>query len=89
MVNDENVVSVVIPAFNAAETLQDTLDSVSNRLSLAILVGSLVIGSSVIVLSGTPPKWHGIPIIGIIGFVVAGLISIALIVSLIRRSRSD
>lgn len=71
------------------EPLQDTLDSVSNRLSLAILVGSLVIGSSVIVLSDTPPRWHDIPVIGILGFVAAGLISIALIVSLIRRSRSD
>ncbi|MCB2153607.1 AarF/ABC1/UbiB kinase family protein [bacterium] len=69
------------------EPLLTMLDKVSSRLSLAILVGSLVIGSSVIVLSGVPPTWHDIPLIGIVGFVVTGFLSLWLIVSIIRQSK--
>ncbi len=47
-----------------------TLDQTSNRTVFAIVLASLVIGSALIVLSSVPPKWHEIPIIGIIGFLV-------------------
>lgn len=63
------------------------LDRVSSRLSLAILVGALLIGSSVIVLSGVPPTWNQIPLIGVIGFLVAGLLSIWLIFSILRQTK--
>jgi len=48
-------------------------DRISNRLSFSIVLTSLVIGSGLIVLSGIPPKWHEIPIIGLAGFCAQGL----------------
>ncbi|MBT8330268.1 MAG: AarF/ABC1/UbiB kinase family protein, partial [Desulfofustis sp.] len=51
--------------------LRAALDQVSNRIAFAIVLASLVIGSSLIVLSGIPPKWNDIPIIGLIGFLLA------------------
>ncbi|MCK5543763.1 MAG: AarF/ABC1/UbiB kinase family protein, partial [Desulfobulbaceae bacterium] len=62
-------------------------DRISNRLSFAIVLASLVIGSSLIVLSDIPPKWHEIPIIGLIGFLFAGFMGFWLLISIIRSGR--
>jgi ubiquinone biosynthesis protein len=35
--------------------------------------------------SGIPPRWHGIPVIGLVGFVVAGLMAVWLLITIIRR----
>ena len=67
--------------------LRAALDQVSNRIAFAIVLASLVIGSSLIVLSGIPPKWHGIPIIGLIGFLIAGMMGFWLLVSILRHGR--
>lgn len=69
----------------ALEPLLSTLDRVSNRLAFAIVLASLVIGSSLIVLAGIPPKWHDIPVIGLAGFVIAGVMGFWLLISILRR----
>jgi ubiquinone biosynthesis protein len=67
--------------------LKAALDQVSNRISFAIVLASLVIGSSLIILSGIPPKWHDIPIIGLIGFLLAGVMGFWLLVSILRHGK--
>jgi len=62
-------------------------DRISNRLSFAIVLASLVIGSGLIVLSGIPPKWHEIPIIGLVGFLIAGFMGFWLLISIIKSGR--
>ena len=62
-------------------------DRISNRLSFAIVLASLVIGSGLIVLSGIPPRWHEIPIIGLAGFLFAGFMGFWLLISIIRSGR--
>jgi ubiquinone biosynthesis protein len=69
------------------KTMLSTFDKISNRLSFAILVASLVIGSSVIVLSGVPPKWNDIPIIGLAGFIVAAIMALFLIITILRHGK--
>ncbi|WP_310599375.1 AarF/ABC1/UbiB kinase family protein [Desulfobulbus sp.] len=69
------------------KSLSVTLDQVSNRISFAIVLASLIIGSSLILLSGLPPLWRGIPIIGLLGFTVAGLMGFRLLLSILRHSR--
>ncbi|HBF42297.1 MAG TPA: ABC transporter [Desulfobacteraceae bacterium] len=69
------------------EPMLSTFDRVSNRIAFAIVLASLVIGSSLIVLSGLPPKWHEIPIIGLAGFVVSGVMGFWLLVTIMRRGR--
>ena len=69
------------------EPMLATHDRISNRLSFAIVLASLVIGSSLIVLSGIPPKWHEIPIIGLTGFLFAGFMGFWLLISIIRSGR--
>ena len=67
------------------ENMLFTHDRISNRLAFAIVLASLIIGSSLIVLSGIPPKWHGIPVIGLAGFIIAGVMGLWLLFSIIRR----
>lgn len=69
------------------EPMLSTLDRTSNRIAFAIVLASLVIGSSLIVLSDIPPKWHEIPIIGLVGFIIAGVMGFWLLVSIMRRGK--
>ena len=69
------------------EPMLSTLDRVSNRIVFAIVLASLIIGSSLIVLSGLPPKWHEIPIIGLMGFSVAGIMGFWLLITILRRGK--
>lgn len=64
-----------------------TLNQISNRIAFAIVLASLVIGSSIVVLSGVPPTWHEIPIIGLAGFVAAGIMAFWLLISILMRGK--
>jgi ubiquinone biosynthesis protein len=58
-----------------------------NRLAFAIVLAALIIGSSLIVLSGVPPKWRDIPVIGVVGFIVAGLMGFWLLISILSGGK--
>ncbi|MGM0443597.1 MAG: ABC1 kinase family protein [Fibrobacterota bacterium] len=62
-----------------------TLDRISNRISFAIVLAALIIGSSLMIRADIPPYWNDIPLIGLVGFVMAGLIAFALIFSMLRK----
>jgi ubiquinone biosynthesis protein len=62
--------------------LEDMLqrhEHISSRISSAIVLGSLIVGSSLMTNSGVPPKWNEIPVIGILGFVVAAVMGFGLL----------
>jgi ubiquinone biosynthesis protein len=69
------------------EKLRAALDQSSNRIAFAIVLASLIIGSSLIVLSGIPPKWFDIPIIGLAGYLMAGVMGFWLLISILRHGR--
>ncbi|MCP4757110.1 MAG: AarF/ABC1/UbiB kinase family protein [Proteobacteria bacterium] len=62
-------------------------DRISNRIVFAIVLAALIIGSSLVVHSGIPPKWHGIPIIGLSGYIVAAIMGFWLLLSILRRGK--
>ncbi|MDP8213778.1 MAG: AarF/ABC1/UbiB kinase family protein [Candidatus Euphemobacter frigidus] len=64
-----------------------TFDRTSNRVSFSIVLAALIIGSSLIVLSGLPPKWNDIPIIGLLGFLFAGIMGFWLLITILRHGR--
>ncbi len=49
------------------------------RLITAMILSSLFIGSSILVLADMPPKVYGIPLLGFIGFVLAGFLGLYMI----------
>ena len=67
--------------------LLHTLDVVSNRLAAAIILAAMIIGSSLVVLSGLPPMWGGVPAIGLIGIIISGLYALVLLISIFRRGK--
>ena len=69
------------------DPILSTLDRVSNRLSFAIALASLVIGSSLVVLSDIPPKWHDIPVIGLLGFLIAFIMGVWLLWTILRHGK--
>lgn len=46
------------------------------RLALALIASSLFIGSSILVLANMPPKIYDTPVLGLIGFICAGILSL-------------
>jgi ubiquinone biosynthesis protein len=65
------------------------LGKISDRIVSAIVLASLIIGSSIVTLSNIPPKWRGIPLIGVVGFLVAAVMGFWLLASILRRKKKD
>jgi ubiquinone biosynthesis protein len=61
------------------------LGRISDRIASTIVLASLIIGSSIVTLSNIPPKWRGIPVIGVVGYLGAGVMGFCLLVSTLRR----
>lgn len=65
------------------EELYRKMEITSNRLSVAIVLASILLASSLIIFSNKPPFIFGtIPLLGFIGFFIAGIVTIRLIISI-------
>jgi ubiquinone biosynthesis protein len=64
------------------EPLRKTLDSIANRLTNAILTASVLICSSILVLSGLPPKLGGVSIVGLAGLIWGTYLCLRLVLSI-------
>jgi len=64
------------------EPLRITLDSIANRLANAILSASVLVCSSILILSGVPPKAWNIPLIGLLGLFFGGYMCLRLMLSI-------
>ncbi|QQO10860.1 ABC1 kinase family protein [Breznakiella homolactica] len=71
------------------EPLQRTIDTTGNRFIAGVTIGSLIIGSSIMVHADIAPKWHGIPIIGVAGFIISGILALIVIISSFFRHFKD
>ena len=69
------------------EKMLDTYEHIANRIAFAIVVAALIIGSSLIVVSGIPPKWGEVPLIGLVGFLTAGVMGLLLLIAILRHGR--
>jgi ubiquinone biosynthesis protein len=63
------------------------VDRSTNRLSFAIVIAALIVGSSLIVQRGGGPQWWGMPALGLVGFVAAGLFGLWLAIGILRSGR--
>ncbi len=63
------------------------LDRASNRLTMGLLTASLVIGSSIIMTVEGGPKLFGLPLFGLLGFLIAFLNSLWIIFSIWRSGK--
>lgn len=65
------------------------LDHSTNRLTLALLTAALIIGSSIVMTVKGGPTLLGLPMFGFLGYFMASLFGIWLIVSIWRSGRDD
>lgn len=63
------------------DILSNTLDGLADRLSYSIVLASLIISSAFILSAKIPPLIHGVSAIGVIGFVISGIMGFIMIIS--------
>jgi ubiquinone biosynthesis protein len=66
------------------DRLRKTVNRVGNRLAVALVIAALLVGSSLLVVSESPPLVSGVSIIGITGFAIAAALGILLEFSIFR-----
>jgi ubiquinone biosynthesis protein len=69
------------------DRLENSLKLAADRIALGVVVGSLMIGSSMIVTTGLGPRLFGYPAIGLIGYLISGIFGLYMMWEIIRRGR--
>jgi ubiquinone biosynthesis protein len=65
--------------------LQQTLEKTFSRLTMGVILGSMVIGSSLIITTGIPPIVYGYPLIGLTGYLISAVLGLWLIFDILRN----
>lgn len=69
------------------ENFIEELDRSSNRIAFALITSSLIIGSSLIIATGIGPYLFGLPFLGVLGFSIAGVFGIWLVIAIFRSGK--
>jgi ubiquinone biosynthesis protein len=69
------------------EKLDDSVNDASNKMTVGIIIASLIIGSSLIVTTRVPPLLFGYPALGIVGYLLSAVLGIWVVIDILRRSR--
>jgi len=69
------------------EELTRHLLHASNRLAFALIIAPIVVGSAIVIGANAGPSIEGVPILGIIGFVVAGALGLAWVVIALKSGK--
>ncbi|MDR1166457.1 MAG: hypothetical protein LBO66_11450 [Deltaproteobacteria bacterium] len=67
--------------------MRHSVREASQRLSFALLLGSLLIGSALVIHAHQPPFWRGVPALGAIGLILAFLLGIWFFIDFIRGKK--
>jgi ubiquinone biosynthesis protein len=60
------------------------IDKSSNRLSFSVITAAIIVASSIIILSGKGPMLFDLPVFGVIGYVVAALLGLWILLGILR-----
>ncbi|MBN1958755.1 MAG: ubiquinone biosynthesis protein UbiB [Desulfuromonadales bacterium] len=69
------------------ERLINDLDKSTNRISFSLVIASLIIGSSLIMQTDKGPMIFGFPVLGLLGYCVAGFLGFGLAIAILRSGR--
>ncbi len=59
----------------------------SNRISFSLIIAALIVGSSLIMRLDVGPFLLGYPLIGILGYIFAGILGVWLVIAILRSGR--
>jgi len=69
------------------ESLINDLDKSSNRISFSMVIAALIIGSSLVMQIDKGPMLFGFPLLGLLGYSVAGVLGFGLAIAILRSGR--
>ncbi len=69
------------------EELDYTISDASNKITLGIIIGCLIVGSSLVITTDIPPLLFGIPVIGWVGYVISMILGIWVAFDIIRGGK--
>jgi len=69
------------------EDMRKTLQNASNRLTYAIIIAALSIGSSILMMAHIPPLFFGNSLLGLLGFIISGILGITIIYSIWKKDK--
>ncbi len=67
--------------------IRSTLENITNRLTFGIIIAALIVASSMIITTGVKPLLFGFPALGIIGYLVSGVLGLWLVFNIIRSRK--
>ncbi len=63
------------------------LDKSSNRISFALIIAAIIVGSSLIMTLDVGIKIYGLPALGLFGYIFAGILGMGLAISILRSGK--
>jgi ubiquinone biosynthesis protein len=69
------------------ERMSSILDRSSNRLSFAVVIAALIIGTSIVFQTGVGPKAFGYPLPGLVGLLTAAVLGLWLLIGIMRSGQ--
>jgi len=66
------------------ERMTERLDRAASRLTIGLITAALIIGTAIVMTVDTGPRWLGLPLLGALGFVAAGIGGLWVLVSIMR-----
>ncbi len=63
------------------------IDAASNRLAFSLIISAIIVGSSLIIQTGMEPHIWGVPLLGVMGFLMAGFLGMWLVIYILRTGR--
>jgi len=63
------------------------IDRSSNRLSFALIIAAIIVGSSLIIKLEIGYKVFGFSVLGLLGFLFAGILGVGLVIAILRSGR--
>ncbi len=69
------------------DPMMNKMDAVGNRVSFAIVVGAMILGSAIVIHAGIPPLYRNIPVIGVGAFIIAALFAFRLLYAIIKHGK--
>lgn len=69
------------------EAMRKTVKNATNRLTYAIIIAALSIGSSILMMAEIPPLLFGNSVLGLLGFLISGILGILIIFSIWQKDK--
>jgi len=69
------------------DKLDYTISDASNKITLGIIIGCLIVGSSLVITTDIPPLLFDIPVIGWIGYVMSMVLGVWVVIDIFRGNR--